>query len=98
MEELRIRLLERGYKTRCIDNAFKKVDCLDRDEILDKVVKVEKNKKRVRAMFTYDRRLPELSSIFIKHWKTMTDEDIRLKTVFKDSPMVCYKRSKNIRE
>ena len=98
MEELRVRLLERGYKPRCIDNAFRKVDGLDRDQILERVVKVERNKKRVRAMFTYDRRLPQLSSIFNKHWKTMTEEDIRLKSIFKEPPMVCYKRSKNIRE
>ena len=94
MEELRVRLVARGYKPRCIDNAFKKVDALDQDQILEKVNAAEKNQKRVRAMFTFDKRLPELSVIFNTHWKMMTDEDIRIKFVFKEPSMVCYKRSK----
>ena len=53
---------------------------------------------RVRAMFRFDRRLPNLSSIFVKHWKTMLEEDSRLKPVFEKPPMVCYSRGRNIRE
>ena len=53
---------------------------------------------RVRAIFQYDRRLPNLSAIFTKHWRTMVAEDVRLKTAFPQAPMVCYTRGKNVRE
>ena len=37
--ELRVRLLQRGYKARYIDSAIKKVNVLKRDDVLDKIDK-----------------------------------------------------------
>ena len=80
--ELRSKLLERGYKPRCVDYAIRRVVGLARQDILDKVQRGSKNEGRVRAMFRFDRRLPNLPSIFVKHWKTMLEEDSKLKPVF----------------
>ena len=52
---------------------------------------LDKKDERVRAMFRFDSRLPSLPSIFNKHWKTMIEEDSRLKPV-------CYSRGRNLRE
>ena len=57
-----------------------------------------KNQGRVRALFKFDMRMPNLSAIFTKHWRTMVSEDIRLLSVFPEPPMICYSRGKNIRE
>jgi hypothetical protein len=96
--ELKERLLERGYRRKIIDNAFDKVKELRREDILDKVVRENKNSSRVRAVFRYDRRLPDVSTILRRNWKTMVSDDIRLLKVFPEPPMVCFTRGKNLRE
>ena len=88
--ELRVRLLQRGYKARYIDSAIKKVNLLKRDDVLDKIEKESENKGRVKAKFKFDRRLRDLQSIVIKYWKTMISENSRLKAVFTEPPMVCF--------
>ena len=98
LEELKEKLLQRDYRQRIIDNAFEKIRVLDRDKTLEKVVRVSDNEKRVRALFQFDLRLPNLSAIFRKNWQLMVSEDIRLKSVFPQTTMVCYTRGKNVRE
>ena len=71
---------------------------LKREDVLERVVKVETKSSRVRAVFKYDKRLPNLSAIFTRNWQTMTDDDQRLKEVFPEPPMVCFRRGKNVRE
>ena len=96
--ELKEKLRQRGYKRKYVDFAIEKVNKLKREDILDKLGKDMKNEGRVKAVFRFDRRLPELQSIFVKHWKTMVNEDSRMKTVFQEPPMVGFTRGKNIRE
>ena len=57
-----------------------------------------KNEGRVRAIFKFDRRLPNLSAIFKSNWNTMVSDDIRLRSVIPQPSMVCYSRGKNVRE
>ena len=96
--ELREKLRQRGFKAKYVDSAIRKVSELNREDILDKLEKGLKNEGRVRAIFRFDGRLPELQPIFAKHWKTMINEDSRLKSVFVEPPMFCFTRGKNIRE
>ena len=98
LSELKEKLLQREYRTKIVDNAFAKIRELDRDQILSKVVRVSENEKRVRAMFRFDMRLLKLSAIFRKNWELMVAENIRLKSVFPQTTMVCYTRGRNIRE
>ena len=62
------------------------------------MVRDNKNQDRVRAVFRFDKRLPNLSSIFTKNWDIMCKVDIRLKSGFPNHPMICYMRGKNMRE
>ena len=72
---------------------------LDRDAMLEKVVREDQGtQERVRAVFRFDRRLPNLSAIFRKNWQTMVEDDKRLLKVFPKPPMICYTRPKNIRD
>ena len=86
--ELKEKILERGYRSKVIDNAIEKVKVLDRNEMLQKVVRNNDNEGRVRGVFKFDKRLPHLSSIFTKNWNIMCGDDIRLRSVFPKPPMI----------
>ena len=97
-DELKLRLVDRGYREKMVVNSIDKVKNLRRDDILEKVVQTDNNQNRVRAVFRYDRRLPDVSSILKRNWKTMVSDDMRLLKVFPEPPMVCFTRGKNLRE
>ena len=50
LEELKERLLQRGYTPKLIDQAFNKIRGLDRETTLTKVVRANINEGRVRAV------------------------------------------------
>lgn len=99
-QELKIKLLERGYRNKSIDETINKVRDLKREEVLEKVDRGEKQgqSNRVRAVFKFDQRLPNLSTIMRNTWKTMVGDDNRLLQVFPEPPMVCYRRGRNVRD
>ena len=66
--------------------------------MLEMVVREDSRSDRVRVIFRFDTRLPNLSGIFKKNWKTMVTDDKRLLAVFPNPPMICYMRGKNQRE
>ena len=86
LEELKERLLQRGYRSKVIDQAFNKIRGLDKETTLTKVVRADTNGGRVRAVFRFDLRLPNLSAIFHKNWEIMVSEDVRLKSDFPKPP------------
>ena len=55
-----------------VDNSINKVKELRRLDILEKVVRKDKNSTRVSAVFRYDRRLPDISRILRKNRRTLT--------------------------
>ena len=59
---------------------------LSRENILQRVVRDDNTNDQVRAMFRFDKRLPNLTSIFKKNWRTMTADDQRLLEVFPAPP------------
>ena len=95
--ELRDLLLERGYRRRVIEAAFEKVKQLERATTLSRVVR-EKKEDRVKAIFKFDKRLPDISGIMKRNYEVMVADDKRLKNVFGAPPMVCYSRGRNNRE
>ena len=96
LEQLKGMLLEREYRPRVIEAAFKKLAGLDRTETLKKVE--NKSSEKLTLVMTYDPRLPNMSAVVQKHFKTLLmDPDMR--RVFEDKGMqVAYKRHRNIRE
>ena len=55
-----------------LDNSINKVKELRRQDLLEKVVRKDKNSTRVSAVFQYDRRLPVISWILRKNRRTLT--------------------------
>jgi hypothetical protein len=99
-QELKIKLLERGYRSRSIEDSISKVKTLRRGDVLKRVERntEENQNQRLRAIFKFDQRLPNLSKIMHTNWQTLLSDDSRLLSVFPEPPMVCYKRGRNLRE
>ena len=98
--ELKTRLMERGYRSRSIDESISKVRTLRSEDVLDRIRSEEpqSNANCVSAVFKYAKRLPSLSSIMRNNWQTMVEDDTRLLEVFPEPPMVCYRLGRNVRE
>ena len=80
MEGLKEDLLSRGYRTKIIDDAFKRVMTITREEALKKVV-AKKTTREVLSV-TYHPGLPAVSSILKRHHKVMTTEDPEMQACF----------------
>ena len=96
LEELRQDLLLRSYKPKIIDDAFKRVLQIDRNEAIKRVSKTKK--ENTPLVTTYHPLMPSVSNIVKKHWKVMTDESPALKKCFDKPSMICYKRHQNLRD
>ena len=62
--------------------------------------RVEKSAVTRRPVFVlhYDPRLPSVTGIVKKHWRTMVSTDPHLKEVFPLPPLVAYKHPPNIKD
>ena len=89
-------LLDRDYRPGIIDAAIERAKSIPRSEALRKVEN-KKEKKRPVFVVTYDPRLPSITKIVHKHWRTMSKNPY-LKQVFSEPPLIAYKRPKNIKE
>ena len=88
LEELRTFLLERNYSGAVVESALNKAKQVDRNEALKRVVK--KDQDRVVFALGFDPRLPSISSIIKRHWRSMT-LDPWLQEVFPEPPMVAFR-------
>ena len=96
LSELKNLLLERNYRPGVINAAIERAKKIPRVEALKKVESENKNKRPV-FVITYDPRLPSITGIVQKHWRTMV-KDPYLRQVFEQPPLIAYRRPKNIRE
>ena len=94
--ELKHLLIDRNYSTEIIDTALNKARGIPRDQALKHVAKPKCNSRPVFAV-THDPRLPNLSNIITKHWRSMTYNESYLKDVFPSPPLVAYKKQPNLR-
>ena len=60
------------------------------------ITKKSKTKRPVFAV-TYDPRLPSITNLQAKHWRSMVSRDKYLGDVFPSPPLTAYKRQPNIR-
>ena len=88
-------LLTRHYRLRVIEAAFQRLGDMSREEALRKVER--KPSEKMTMVVTYDPRLPNMSAVLQKHFKTLTS-DQHMKEVFGKGMQVAHKRYRNIRE
>lgn len=96
LEELRQDLFSRNYSAKIIDDAFKRVVAVPRDDALKKVVK--KSNERECLAITFHPGLPSVAKVLRRHHEVMLEEDVTMKSVFPAPSLVCYKRHKNLRD
>ena len=94
LEELKTMLLSRNYNKGVINAAIKKALETDRSDALKKVVK--KQNDRVTCALTFNPKLPSISKVLQKHWKTMTADKKMLK-IFPKPPMVAFRQPPNLK-
>ena len=95
-KELRELLLSREYKPGLIDSAINRAKQIPRTEALKKVERAKTSKRPVFVV-SYDPRLPSITKIVTRHWRTM-HQDPYLADVFPLPPLVAYRRPPNIRD
>ena len=96
-EELKNMLIERKYPSGVIDHAINKAKAIPRTQALRPVVRNQTNNRQACVVY-WDPRLPSLSAIKRKHWRSMVSFDPYLAKVFPEPPLTAYKRQKNIRD
>ena len=89
-------LQKRGYSRNTVENQLSKVDSLDRTSLL-KYNTRKQNTDRVPLVVTYSNGLPNIHNILSKNLKILHQSE-RMKEVFKNVPLVSYKRDKNIKD
>ena len=96
LEDLKQSLLERGYSENMLDISINKVRKVPREAALQKVNRTKEIKRPVFPV-TYDPRLPSVTTLISKHWRSMVSRDKHLKEVFPSPPLIAYKRQPNFR-
>ena len=78
--------MARGYKSGVVKGAIEKAREIPRQEAIQKVEK--KQQQRPVLVIQYDPRLPSITDIARRHWRTMVSRDPRLQQVFPEPPLV----------
>ena len=85
--------LDRKYKKEVLDKQIKKVDRIERKELL--TCKEKNNKNRIPLSITYNRTLTNISKIVNRNWNIL-QINTEFHGVFQATPMIAFKRSKNL--
>ena len=88
-------LLARDYKLNIINECIRKARAIPRNEALKDVEK-EIGTPRPVFVVLYDPRMPSISRIVTKHWRTMVSTDPYLREVFPAPPLIAYKVGRNL--
>ena len=90
-------LMARDYEPSLIDAAIAKVWAVPLEVAL-KCASRQDTQSRPVFVVLYDPRLPSISDITRKHWRSMANQDQYLSECFPEPPLIGYKRMRNIRE
>ena len=93
-QELKLQLRRRGYSGKLIETQLRKVDKLDRDELLG-MKRQDKNAKRVPLVVTFSNLLPDMHSVVRKHMDVLYRSG-KMREVFKEPPIVAFRRDRNL--
>ena len=97
LRELKMLLLQRGYNEKCIERALEKAKKVPRKQALRKNKKKEQQKRPVFAV-QFDPRMPSITNLVSKHWRSMTSQNQYLAEVFKEPPLTAFKKQRNIKD
>ena len=87
-------LISRNYNRNIVNAAIMKAKSVTRETALQREVK--KKNERVIFVPTFNPRLPSISNIMVKHWRTMTKVKKMLE-MFPSPPMVAFRQPSNLK-
>ena len=90
------KFLDRQYKEEVLDEQIKKTDRIERKELFTCKEK-NNNKNRIPLSITYNRTLRDISKCVSRNCHIL-QINTEFHRVFKDTPMMAFKRSKNLQE
>ena len=93
--ELKEMLLDRNYPAEIINGAINKSRAIPRAIAIKKVARDTSSNRRPVFAVSWDPRLPSVSAISQKHWRSMIRDPL-MKETFPEPPLVANKRQKNI--
>ena len=97
LNELKEQLMERGYNQDMVQSSIDKVKKIPQNVALRRVKRKTTQTKRPVYALTYDPRLPSITALQAKHWRSMTSRNKYLSEVFPNPPLTAFKRQPNIR-
>ena len=97
LQEMQEMLLDRSYGPGMVKAAISRARAIPRAVALRYVAKTKQTRRPIFVV-TYDPRLPNIQNIQQKHWRRMRHTNPYLSEVFPETPLVAFKRQKNIRE
>ena len=90
--------MDRKYPDGMINSAVCKAKSIPRAVAIRKVVEENSSKKRPVFVISWDPRLPSLSTMTQKHWRSMINQDQLMKEVFPERPLIAFKRQRNLED
>ena len=88
-------LVNRGHNESKVSEEINRAANVDRETLLTYKEKTESN--RIPLVVTYNKRLPNLKKILEESWSTLHINETE-KAKFKEEPLVCYRKNKNLRD
>lgn len=94
--QLRDALTKQKYPAEILDDAFRRADALDRNDLLDIQARPSPPEK-TNLVVTYNASMPNIRNILSKHYNILKQSD-RLQEIFPEPPRVVYRRARNLRD
>ena len=95
LEELKLKFTQRGYPATDIITQFKKASDIDRKETLK--YKERTDTRRLVFSTTFNKKLPNIRQCFDENWPLLSINPV-ISKVFKEKPVVAYRRNDNLRK
>ncbi|KAM9320087.1 uncharacterized protein PAF06_004553 [Gastrophryne carolinensis] len=95
-DEIRDRLLLRGYNKKVLSKAYTKAIQRPRSEILYKP-KLKEKERPLAISLTYTVHHNQIRNIFRRHWHILANDD-SLKNIIPDQPALIFRRAKSLRD
>ena len=92
-EELKDMLIDREYTKGIIEAAINKARAIPREQALKCMLRQDTSRRPVFVV-SFDPRLPSISKLTRKHWRSMVSQDKHLENVFPEAPLIAYKTQK----
>ena len=90
-------LIEREYTPGIINSSISRAKAIPREKALRQVSHKDTNTRPVFVV-PFDPRMPSISDITSKHWRSMVSQDKYLKEIFPAPPLIAYSKQMNIRD